>query len=355
MWWKFRKHKLAVVSTVVVFMLYSVALFCEFVAPYSPERKFYQYKFAPPGKVHLLDSTGRLRRPFVYGLIQEKDPVTYERVYTEDVTKVYPIRFFTHTPGEEYRLWGQFPTDLKLFGLGVPREEAGIFIAGTDDLGRDLLSRTVYGSRLSLSIGLVGVFLSMTIGILLGGLSGYYGGTIDRVIQRLIEFLRSIPSIPLWMGLSAALPPEWPIIRVYFGITVILSLIGWTGMARVVRGRFLSMREEDFVLAARLVGASEARVITAHMLPSFMSHIIASMTLAIPAMILSETSLSFLGMGLRDPAISWGVLLNDAQNIASISTAPWKLWTPALCVVVSVLAINFMGDGFRDAADPYSR
>jgi peptide/nickel transport system permease protein len=355
MWWKFRKHKLAIISTVIVFLLYVVALFCEVVAPYDPNRKFYQYKFTPPSKVHIVDSTGRLRWPFVYGLVQEKDPETFERVYREDEAKIYPIRVFTHSAGEEYKLWGWIPTNLKLFGLDAPRDEAGIFVTGTDELGRDLFSRAVYGARLSLSIGLVGVFLSMTIGILLGGFSGYYGGTLDWIIQRVIEFLRSIPSIPLWMGLSAALPADWPVIRIYFGITVILSLIGWTGMARVVRGKFLSMREEDFVMAAQLAGAGQMRIIVGHMLPSFLSHIIASMTLAIPAMILSETSLSFLGMGLRDPAISWGVLLNSAQNVASIANAPWKLWTPVIWVVVSVLAMNFMGDGIRDAADPYAR
>ena len=240
------------------------------------------------------------------------------------------------------------------FGLDAPREEQGIFLLGADRMGRDLFSRICYGARISLSIGLVGVLLSVSIGILLGGISGYYGGVADTLIQRSIEFIRSIPSIPLWMGLSAALPPDWPVLRVYFGITVILSLIGWTGMARVVRGRFLSLREDDFVMSARLVGASELRIIIRHMVPSFLSHIIASLTLSIPGMILSETALSFLGLGLRAPAISWGVLLQEGQNLRSVVLAPWVL-LPGVAVVIAVLSFNFLGDGLRDAADPYSR
>jgi len=352
--WRFRKHKAAVVSTIIVVLFYIMALFVEFIAPYDPQGKFVKYKLAPPSTIHVIDAEGNWHRPFVYGTNKVRDVTTLRNYYEEDTTRIYPIRFFVKvdTP---YELWSIFTLNTKLVGLDVPREEQGVFFAGTDNLGRDLFSRVVFGSRLSLSIGLIGVFLSMTLGILLGGVSGYYGGTVDNVIQRLIEFLRSIPSIPMWMALSAALPPDWPIIRVYFGITVILSLLGWTGTARVVRGRFLALREEDFVMAARLAGANEFRVIFIHMLPSFMSYLIASLTLSIPGMILGETSLSFLGLGLREPAISWGVLLSDAQNVASVVVAPWKLWAPAIAVVVAVLSMNFMGDGLRDAADPYSR
>jgi peptide/nickel transport system permease protein len=352
MWWRFRKHKMAIISSVILGIFYLVALFCEFVAPYDPEQYFIQYKLAPPSKIHILDAEGRLHRPYVYKIKQDKDPETQRNIYTEDTETRYPIQFFVHGP--EYKLWGRWTMDLHFFGLPVPQEEQGVFLMGADRLGRDVFSRTCFGARLSLSIGLVGVLLSLTVGIVLGGISGYYGGTLDILIQRVIEFIRTIPSIPLWMALSAALPTNWPIVRMYFAITIILSLIGWTWMARVVRGRFLAMREEDFVLAARLVGSGEIRIILRHMLPSFLSYIIASLTLAIPNMILAETGLSYIGLGLRAPAISWGVLLREAQNVRSLVLAPWVL-TPALAVIVAILAFNFVGDGLRDAADPYAR
>jgi len=352
MWWRFRKHKMALASSFIVAIFYLVAIFCEFVAPYDPEQFFPKYKLAPPSKIHIRDTEGRLHRPFVYKTIRERNPDTMRSTYHEDTGTRYPIRFFVH--GSKYKLWGFWEMDLHLFGLEVPHEEQGIFLAGADRMGRDLFSRLCYGARISLSIGLVGVFLSTFLGIMLGGISGYYGGTVDIIIQRTIELIRSIPSIPLWMALAAALPPDWPVIRVYFGITVILSLIGWTWLARVVRGRFLALREEDFIMAARLVGSSELRIILRHMVPSFLSYIIAALTLAIPNMILSETGLSFIGLGLRAPAISWGVLLQESQNLRSVVLAPWVL-LPGAAVVTTVLAFNFVGDGLRDAADPYAR
>ncbi len=352
MYWKFRKHRMAVISVFVLLLFYFAAAFCEFVAPYDPEAFFTQYTFASPTRVHLIDSTGTFRGPFIYGYTRTRDPETLRAIFVEDKSTIYPIGWFIR--GSPYKLWGVFDSDIHLFGISAERGKQGIFLLGADRLGRDLFSRVVYGARISLSIGLVGVFLSLILGIILGGISGYYGGVADNLIQRMIEFIRSIPSIPLWMGLSAALPANWPVIRLYFGITVILSLIGWTGMARVVRGRFLSLREEDFVLAARLVGSSEMRVILRHMVPSFLSYIIASLTLSIPGMILAETGLSFLGLGLRAPAISWGVLLQEAQNLRSVALAPWVM-LPGVAVVISILAFNFLGDGLRDAADPYAR
>ena len=351
MWWKFRKHKMAMVGGVILIFFYIIAMFAEFVAPYDPEAFFIRYKMAPPTRVRLFDQ-GKLHAPFVYQSDRTKDPETLRNIYTDDTTIRHPIRFFVR--GTPYKFWGIWETDVHLFGLDVDREEQGVFLIGSDRLGRDIFSRLCYGSRISLSIGLVGVFLSLILGIVLGGISGYFGGWIDSTIQRVIEFIRSIPSIPLWMALSAALPPEWPVLRVYFGITLILSLIGWTGMARVVRGRFLALREEDFVLAARLSGSGEIRIILRHMAPSFLSHIIASLTLSIPGTILGETGLSFIGLGLRAPAISWGVLLQEAQNVRSLAQAPW-VFAPAVTVVLTVFAFNFLGDGLRDAADPYAR
>jgi peptide/nickel transport system permease protein len=352
MWWRFLRHRMAVVSAVIVLILYFIAAFAEFVAPYNPENSFVRYKLAPPTQIHIFDDQGQLHRPFVYLTVRERDPETLRSIYTEDRSQMFPILFFVEGP--EYELWGLFPMNIHLFGLDADREEQGIFLMGADRLGRDVFSRLCYGARISLTIGLVSVIISLILGVVLGGISGYYGGFADNAIQRTIEFVRSIPEIPLIMGLAAALPADMSVVRLYFGITILLSLIGWTGLARVVRGRFLSMREEDFVMAARLSGSGEMRIILRHMLPSFLSHIIASLTLAIPAIILAETGLSFIGLGLRAPAISWGVLLQEAQNLRSVALAPWVL-LPGAAVILSVLAFNFLGDGIRDAADPYAK
>ncbi len=349
MYWKFRKHRMAVVSLFVLVFFYLAAAFCEFVAPYDPEAFFTRYTLAPPTRVHFFDEGGTFRGPFVYGTKLARDPETLRPLFTEDKALLYPIGLFVR--GTPYKMWGLFDANIHLYGIGAAHDEAGIFLLGADRLGRDLFSRVICGARISLSIGLVGVFLSLAIGVVLGGISGYYGGVADNIIQRVIEFIRSIrPSRCGWRSRRRCLPTG-PAVRVYFGITIILSLIGWTGLARVVRGRFLALREEDFVLAARLVGSSEMRIILLHMVPSFLSYIIASLTLAVPGMILAETGLSFIGLGLRPPAISWGVLLQEAQNLRSVALAPWVM-LPAAAVVISILSFNFLGDGLRDAAEP---
>jgi peptide/nickel transport system permease protein len=351
-WWKFRRHKLAMAAGVVVLLIYAVALFSEFLAPALPDQYAANYTYAPPQRLHFLDSSSGSTQlgMYVHGYKVTIDTFSLQRLFVIDPAKKIPVRFFAQ--GYKYKFLGLIPTDRHLFG---PAESGQpMYLLGADSLGRDLLSRIIYGTRISMSIGLVGVTISLILGIILGGVSGYYGGALDNIIQRIIEFLRSLPTIPLWMGFAAALPARWPPLYVYFGITVILSFIGWTGLARVVRGRFLALREEDFVMAARLDGSNEMRIILRHMVPSFTSHIIASITLAIPGMILSETALSFLGLGLRPPIVSWGVLLQDAQNIRAVSTAPWLL-LPGLAVVAAVLSLNFLGDGLRDAADPYAR
>ena len=348
MWWRFRKHKLAAAGTIVLALFYLVAAFADFFAYADPQDSDAQRSLIAPQTIHWFDE-GRFA-PYVYALKGTRDPMTFKRVYKPDPSTKIPITFFAR--GEPYKLFGIIPADRHVLGVEGADTGKSLFLMGTDTQGRDLWSRLMFATRTSMTIGLVSVALSLVLGVVLGGISGYFGGTIDSVIQRIIEILRSIPTIPLWMGLAAAVPSDWSVVQVYFAITIIISLIGWTELARVVRGRFISLRTEDFVMAAELVGCSKPRIIFRHMVPSFISHIIAATTLAIPAIIISETSLSFLGLGLRPPAISWGVLLQDAQNIQALVISPWLL-IPSFAVIVAVLAFNFMGDGIRDAADPY--
>ena len=349
MWRKFKKHKLAIVGTSILALLYIVTvLFCEFFATQGIYQRSKKNLFSPPQRIHFFDEKGGFHlRPFVYGFKYSRDPITFERIYTEDKSERHPIYFFVR--GSSYKLWNLFEKDIHFLGIKNP---GFLALFGTDKLGRDIFSRTLYAARVSLSIGLVGVALSFILGCILGGISGFYGGVTDMIVQRVIEFLISIPTIPLWMTLSAAIPLDWPPLKVYFGITIILSVVGWCGLARVVRGRLISLREEDFVMAAKIAGAGEARIITRHLLPSFLSYLIVSLTLSIPYMILGETALSFLGLGLRPPVVSWGVLLTDAQDVKAVAMHLWLL-IPGLFVIITVLAFNLLGDGLRDAADPY--
>jgi len=358
MWWKFRKHRMAMIALVVITMLYTVAIFAGFFAPQAVTTYNRRYTQAPPQTIHWFDN-GKFA-PFVYGYKQQTDPRTLARTYVKDTETKIPLGFFVKgdsytvglsgLPGNTFLNKLHFRSDRHLFG--AKKQGDPFFLFGADDLGRDVWSRVIFASQISLSVGLVGVFLSLGLGILLGGVSGLIGGWLDNLIPRLIELLRSIPDIPLWMAMATAVPARWDPVVVYFGITVILSLLGWTGMARVVRGRFLALREEDFILAAELDGVPRPRIIIKHMVPSFLSHIIASITLSIPGMILGETALSFLGLGLQPPVVSWGVMLKDAQSVRVIANMPWML-LPGAAVSITVLMFNFLGDGLRDAADPY--
>jgi len=348
MWRKLKKHKLAIIGSCILALFYIIVLFTEIISPYNAVLRNSDFIYAPPQRIRFIDQGKFHLQPFVYGLLYEMDKETYARKYTIDKNQVLPISLFSR--GTSYKLWGLFPSNIHFFGV----KNGVIFLFGTDKMGRDLFSRVMYATRISMSIGLVGVFISFVLGALLGGISGYYGGAIDTIIQRVIEFLISIPTIPLWMGLSAALPPQWGMIQVYFGITIILAILNWGGLARVVRGKMLELRGADFVMAAKIAGAKEFNIIIKHMLPSFLSYLIVNVTLAIPYMILGETSLSFLGLGIRAPAVSWGTLFQDSQNVRSVIMHPW-LFIPALFVIIAVLAFNFLGDGLRDAADPYKQ
>ncbi|MBL0929036.1 MAG: ABC transporter permease [Alphaproteobacteria bacterium] len=353
MWWAFKRHRLAMVGLWVVGFFYLIALIPGFFSSNDPSAQNARAAYHPPQRLHIIDEAADGSWKFnlhIRPYVLRRDPTTLAAIYVEDPNRKVDLQFFTQ--GYEWSFFGLFKSNLHLIGTGDARQP--LFLLGADRLGRCVWSRIMQGTQISLSVGLVGVFLSLLLGVVLGGISGYFGGKIDFSIQRVIEFVLSLPTIPIWLAMAAALPQDWPATLNYFMITLILSLTGWAQLARVVRGRFLSLRTEEFVTAARLDGASEGRIIFRHMLPSFMSHIIASITLAIPAMILAETSLSFLGLGLQPPTISWGVLLREAQNIRSIATAPW-LFAPGVAVVVAVIALNFLGDGLRDAADPYNK
>jgi len=346
MWWKFKRHRVAVVSAIVLLLMYGSTLVTEILAPYTLNVRHTDFIYASPQRVHLFHD-GRFIGPFVYEQKKSLDMRMLRRMYAEDTTQPMPVRFLC--AGDPYRFWGL--VDMS-FHVVCPAKNGTLFLLGTDRLGRDVLSRMLYGARISLTIGLIGIALSFTLGLVIGGIAGYYGGWVDMAVQRLIEIIRSFPELPLWMALSAVLPVTWSPILIYFGITGILALLDWTGLARAVRSKLLALREEDYTTAARLMGARPSRIIGRHLLPGFMSHLIASATLSIPGMILGETALSFLGIGLRPPITSWGVLLNEAQNINVVALYPW-LMLPVVPVIIVILAFNFFGDGLRDASDPY--
>jgi len=346
MWWKLKRHKVAVISGAILLLMYATTLISEVVAVYNQQTRNTDFIYAPPQRVRLFDN-GEFVGPFVYGYDYKLNMQNLKREYTINPDKVDRIRFFCS--GDKYEFWGLFEAS---FHFVCPAEDGTLFLLGTDRLGRDVMSRITYGARISLTIGLGGIIISLFLGLVFGGLAGYYGGWIDSTIQRAIEIIRSFPELPLWMALSAILPITWSPIVIFFGITVILALLDWTGLARAVRSKLLALREEDYSTAARLMGAPPRRIIARHLIPGFTSHIIASATLSIPSMILGETALSFLGLGLRPPITSWGVLLNEAQNINVVALYPWLI-LPVLPVMITVLAFNFFGDGLRDAADPY--
>ncbi|MBT5499066.1 MAG: ABC transporter permease [Alphaproteobacteria bacterium] len=346
MWWKFIRHRLALISGGFLLLMYGSILISEFLAPYNLHSRNINAIYSPPQSVHMFHD-GSFVGPFVYGTHYKLNLTNLRREYTEDTSKIYKINFFCK--GDEYNFWGVGKGSSHLFCV----EEGGtLFLLGTDRLGRDILSRIMYGARISLTIGLIGIMMSFVLGMVIGGVAGYYGGVTDLIVQRMIEILQSFPQIPLWMALSAVLPVTWSPILIYFGITMILAMLDWTGLARAVRSKLLALREEDYCLAAQLMGAKPKRIIGRHLMPGFMSHLIASATLSIPTMILGETALSFLGLGLRPPITSWGVLLNEAQNISVVALYPWLI-LPVVPVVLVILAFSFLGDGLRDAADPY--
>jgi peptide/nickel transport system permease protein len=348
MWWQFRKHRAAVAACIVLTFLYTIAIFAGQLAPYDTNQRFSGYEIAPPARIHFRDEAGNWVGPFVYKLTRAVNPETFRVGFVEDRSEMYPIRFFV--PARPSKTLG-VTQNWRLFGTEVDQP---VFLFGSDMLGRDVFSRTLYGSRISMFIGFGGVILTFVLGVTLGGLSGYLGGVVDEVIMRVVDFMVATPTIPLWMGLAAAIPRDWPVIRTYFAITIILSVLGWGGLARAVRGKLLSLREEDYVMAARAYNAPMGRLISRYMLPNFMSYLLVNVTLSIPWTILGETSLSFLGLGIQAPAVSWGTLLRDAQQLTVVAQRPWQL-IPGAFVVVTVLMFNFIGDGLRDAADPYAR
>jgi peptide/nickel transport system permease protein len=350
MWLRFRRNRLAVIGGIFLFIMYAMAIFADPLAPYAVNTTFDRFVSAPPNGVRLVDAEGNFHlQPFVYAMEPSLDRQSFRKTFKVNTDEKYPIRFFGH--GEPYRLWGLFETDIHLLTVDAPGQ---IFLLGTDELGRDLFSRVLFGARISLSVGLLGVVLTLIFGSLVGVTTGYYGGWIDSIFQRLIEVLMAFPQLPLWLGLASIVPPTWSSVQVYFAISIVLSILNWGALARQVRGMVYALRSEDYVTAARYANCSNWRIIRRHLLPNTFSHILVIATLSIPGMILGETALSFLGLGIRPPMTSWGLLLNEAQNTRVLLQQPWLL-TPAIFVIATIISFNFLGDGLRDAADPFTK
>ncbi len=346
----FFKHKLGVAGLVVLALLYLVVVFAEFIAPYNFTETHRNFVYAPPSRIRWVDAAGKWIGPHVYGMKKSRDPVTFELEYVEDPDTVVPVELFVR--GEKYRFWGLWETDLHLLGVKASSDQAMLLLLGADRFGRDLFSRLVMGGRVSMTVGLLGTFLSVFIGAIVGALSGYYGGWVDVLIQRFTELLRSFPRIPLWLALAVIIPPSWPSTWVYFGIVTVLSLIGWMGVARVMRGMALSLREKEYILAAKVIGVSDWKIVSGHLIPNTLSYLIVVSTLSIPGMILGESTISFLGLGIKEPMTSWGLLLSQAQSLSVLESHPW-LMVPGVLIMIAVLSFNFVGDALRDAVDPY--
>ena len=346
----FFKHKLGVIGLVALGIMYLLVILSDFISPYNYVTSHKNFVYAPPSKIRFFDEDGKWHGPFVHPMVKVRNPVTYRLEFSEDKSKIVPIKLFVR--GEEYKLWGIFKTDIHLFGVEESSDKAMVLLFGADRFGGDLFSRVLIGGKVSMTVGLVGTLISVFIGAIVGALSGYYGGLVDVLIQRFIELLRSFPRIPLWLALATILPPSWPSTWVYFGIVIVLSLIGWMGVARVERGMVLSLREKEFVLAARVSGVSNMKIITRHLIPNTISYLIVVSTLSIPGMILGESAISFLGLGIKEPMTSWGLLLKQAQSLSELEAHPW-LMIPGIFIIIAVLSFNFVGDALRDAVDPY--
>lgn len=350
MWVRFKRNRLAVFGGIVLLLMYLSAIFAGFLAPYAMDTSDAKFISTGPQPLHFVDADGSFHIvPFVYGMKSTVDKKTFKKVVEPDTSQIFPLRFWVH--GDKYKLFGVIDTDVHLFGVDAP---AKLFLFGTDPSGRDMLSRILYGGQISLFVGLLGVVLTLIYGTIIGIASAYFGGLFDEIVQRIIELLQAFPTLPLWLALATLIPPTWPSDRIHFAISIVLSVVSWGALARQTRSMVFALRESDFVTAARYSNCSNWRIITRHLLPNTLSHIIVIATTSIPGMILGETALSFLGLGIRPPLVSWGLLLNNTQETRVLLQQPWLL-IPIVFVVITIISFNFLGDGIRDAADPFAK